>query len=429
MKHKQTLLKKIIGGHIWLLTCALVYAAPEMKIARFTSPPKIDGILNDPCWQQAGKGEIQGTEKTEIMAGYDDQYLYIAFDCRHVNPNAIKGKICDRDGDIFTEDSVEVFLDPKLSRAEYYQFAVNCKGSKFDGVRRAEAMAFSSLWNDDWDAAAAIGTNGYAVEIGIPFRILRLGTNTTWAANFCRNTASNEEHKAWIQTPEFHRPEKFGLLQGINAPVYQTILVEKLICPEKLVIGKNELDVALRNYGTDPRKLQIKMAIPGEYDREFLTQKTDTDIGAVDFEIGAGECKTIKAPFVVKSKGKIKCRFLLYDGNVLINMEIFNREVETEFAFKLQNKLVYEKEMAVIRYESRLSPDLLDRVELKIVVSQNGKGIQEKKYGGRELQENAICLGDTAGLPAGSYDISAGLLSDGKPMVEWNDTFMIIRKY
>lgn len=430
MKYEQALFKKIKVSCLLASICTMACAAPEMSVTRFAASPKIDGELNDPCWRQASACHIKAAELTRVMVGYDDNHLYIAFDCRNSGTNAIAGKICHRDGDIFSkEDSVEIFLNPRPGKTEYYQLAVNCKGSKFDGVRRGKGTAFSSSWNEDWDAAAKIGPTGYVVEIGIPFRILRMGTNTTWRANFCRNTAYNDEHNAWSQTKEFHQPEKFGLLKGINAPIYQSILLEKLEFAGKPVIGRNYLDLELQNAGTEARKLQAKLVIPDKYDRKFQAQKPDMDIGATVFEVAPGTAKTTNVPFAVKSKGKMEYCFLIYDGNRLIYIETFNRNVDSEFAFKLQGKLLYEKETAVIRYESRLSPDLLDRVELKIVVSQNGKQVQEKKYGGRELQENAICPGDTASLPAGRYDISATLISDGKPMVEWNDTFMIIRKY
>ena len=82
-------MKKIIIVFFFLSLVLFSQERKEVSAVRITSPPKIDGILNEDYWYDIkpaqnflmlepynGKSE-RSTEKTEVIILYDDEALYI----------------------------------------------------------------------------------------------------------------------------------------------------------------------------------------------------------------------------------------------------------------------------------------------------------------------------------------------------------------
>src|SRR5688572_13280004 len=81
---------------------------PRLEPVRATTPPTIDGVLDDAVWQGATlpltewlsynplNGERMAQE-TEVRAAYDDRYLYFAFRCLDPDPGKIRSNISRRD--------------------------------------------------------------------------------------------------------------------------------------------------------------------------------------------------------------------------------------------------------------------------------------------------------------------------------------------
>ncbi len=98
-------------------------ASPQtpIPVAKTSSPPVIDGILDDPVWAQAVKYSGFTTYmpefnkpasfETSAMITYDGENLYVAFDCRDPEPGKIKATISARD-QIKSEDWVCINMDP-----------------------------------------------------------------------------------------------------------------------------------------------------------------------------------------------------------------------------------------------------------------------------------------------------------------------------
>ncbi len=187
---------------------------------RVDTPPRIDGRLNDPAW---GKGDkVTGfvntqnnnriSQQTIVSLLYDDENLYIAFNCLESKNYGLVVKCAEHDGDVWGDDCIEVFVDANRDYTSYYHLTVNAMGTKRDGLEHKPAD-----WNPKWKAATAVGTNHWNVEICIPFK--EFGSSTpkpgvTWGANFTRARRSGkEEISAWAFTNRnHHQPGKFGYL-------------------------------------------------------------------------------------------------------------------------------------------------------------------------------------------------------------------------
>ena len=182
--------------------------------------PKIDGVLSDACWNGA---EVKGAwvdvytgkkplAPTQAYITYDSRCLYVVFNNFEPRMKDLVTDAGERDGNVWSDDSNELFLDPSGGKGEYYQIIVNSKGVLYDGYAR------DSGWDGKIKVATKKADKGWTVEMAIPLEAMRVKGSPrgqTWTANFCRNrlTGGDAEAFAWGDTGEsFHNPDAFGKL-------------------------------------------------------------------------------------------------------------------------------------------------------------------------------------------------------------------------
>ena len=192
---------------------AVTTAVPHCCPARKTGDLKLDGILDDVCWQKAEKltlTKLDGgapAEATEGYVLYDDQGLYIGVKCHEAAADKHACKELRRDGDIWKDPSLELFIDPGRSRSYYYQLAFNREGAQYD------AYTGDPSWNGNWKAATHTGSDYWTAEVFLPYGDFGLSraTGATWGLNIYRNNPAKNEYACWSPTfAEFHTPERFG---------------------------------------------------------------------------------------------------------------------------------------------------------------------------------------------------------------------------
>ena len=157
-------------------------AAPTLTAGSTDQEIKLDGLLDEPAWQQAGTihdltqqdphpGEP--TEfTTEVRVLVDTTAIYIGFVCRDPDPTRIAIHTMQRDGNMSGDDTVEVVFDPIADGRRGYIFRINAAAARLDGlVSGAESM--STDWDGIWDAATRRTPGGWTAEIRIPTQTLR----------------------------------------------------------------------------------------------------------------------------------------------------------------------------------------------------------------------------------------------------------------
>ena len=195
-----------------------VVPIPETGVPLADSAPVIDGKLDDPAWQTAAKIQMKYTnlggpaaQPTDVCITRDAERLYIAYRCFEPRVDHLKANVTEQDGPIFEDDSVEVFLDIKGDGKDYYHFAVNSLGTKY------ESHGYDTAFNPDWSASAQATADdaGWCAEMAIPISALKAALSGTWRANFCRNrmVTSEAQNMCWSPTyGSFHTPIRFGTL-------------------------------------------------------------------------------------------------------------------------------------------------------------------------------------------------------------------------
>jgi len=187
--------------------------------ALYTDIPIVpDGVL-EKRWDSARwqtdfaliTGEGKATEETQIALLYNSQNLYVAF-LFEKDPHEIISSVTQRDGPVFYDDSVEIFLDPDKSKSFYYQLVINLSGVQYDG-----SSLQGAAWNGNWKAGVSQENHLYSLEVAIPFSEIAKESPSSkeeWGINFYRNNLKPEEFSAWSPTPGVYAaPSFFGTVE------------------------------------------------------------------------------------------------------------------------------------------------------------------------------------------------------------------------
>jgi len=204
----------------------------EATAVHVETGPAINGELDAPLWKQCPPWPMGACTKddpqkhlTQSRVLFGPAHVYVGVWCEDPAVASLKKTVTDRDGPVYGDDSVEIFLraDPE---EPYYQFAVNAAGALFDQLC-TEAGRKDKSWNSAAVAKAAIiPGKGWSVTVRIPMKDLSayVGTGQTWRVNICRNRpargadAALEYSWALMSTSNYHSPREFGVVRGVNVP-------------------------------------------------------------------------------------------------------------------------------------------------------------------------------------------------------------------
>lgn len=240
----------------WLVFCVSCFVGvieavelpplPEVSCLRVEEAPVIDGRLDEAAWERAPAIELIDCETagparflTKARLLHDDAFLYVAFE---LEDDYAWGTVGERDGPIWDEECVEVFLDPGGVGHYYFELNVSPKNVIYDSIilnrRTPEAPSKGFYGIPEWTMTGMrtgvfvegeldepSGVSGWTVEYAIPFEILYGLPNRppqpgdTWRVNLYRidtpEPGGKREHYAWSPTGRsaFHVPWRFGYLR------------------------------------------------------------------------------------------------------------------------------------------------------------------------------------------------------------------------
>jgi hypothetical protein len=187
---------------------------------------------------EIGLGDLK--EPTRFRLGWDDTSLYVAFECQWSNQPPGDPDVKGRDGAAWSQECLEVFLDPYGERERYYHVIFNpvansCYDARFgfvdDPISPLYGKADTS-WNGDWQYAAHIdrAAKTWTAEVRLPFAALGVEApkpGSTWCMNlgrenYVRDPAGSARGKAesielslWspnLEARSFGTPAAFGEL-------------------------------------------------------------------------------------------------------------------------------------------------------------------------------------------------------------------------
>ncbi len=169
----------------------------ELAVPKAARAPAIDGVLDDPAWRGAAVLEhwvqtrpgdnVAPAGPTVAFLTYDERALYLAVRAGDA-AGKIRGRLHERDNVAMQgQDFVAVLIDTFNDRRRAFALYVNPLGIQGDGIQ-IEGGGFSE-WDGLFDSRGRMTTDGYVIEIAIPFKSLRFpaGAEQRWGFALVRH--------------------------------------------------------------------------------------------------------------------------------------------------------------------------------------------------------------------------------------------------
>ncbi|MBR4219843.1 MAG: hypothetical protein IKR81_01730, partial [Victivallales bacterium] len=160
------------------------------------------------AWQEAARLQNfiihtggKPSNQTTVRMAYDDGNLYVGYICDEPAPDQLTAEITDRDGSLWKNDDVELFLfDPDQNSG--WQFIVNPANTQFDAVlKQAQAgdpYKADKSWNGEWSSQVFKNAASWEVALTIPWKTLGYGKRPdVLTMNFSRHRVASGETSQW----------------------------------------------------------------------------------------------------------------------------------------------------------------------------------------------------------------------------------------
>jgi cellulose/xylan binding protein with CBM9 domain len=309
---------------------------PEALIPKVIKPPILDGKLNDLCWKKAAllsgftlyNREKFPKNKTEAFVCYDKKNLYVGLRCydKILNPELqmrqkFKAAEKKRDGIVFKDDSIELFVDP--GKGNYYQFAFNALGTRYDGKK------LDKSWNSNWKVTCSINEKSWDAEVVIPFKKLGIDVVSPRKIGFniARNEKADAETSTWARLKQgFHDPDNFGSLRmGIST----LQLVPQKLLSSPTALGNKQLIFTIIN--PSAKKMKSKLIIK-------VSDTRGSKIYPVSVNLNPGESISKNVSIKIEKAGRCNYSYSLTNqGEIFYRSRIYN--LDSNVILEAENKL------------------------------------------------------------------------------------------
>jgi len=198
---------------------------PIVPAVRVTTPPVLDGVLDDPIWAHAPRLDNfysmqldrAPTESTVVWIVYDSTHIYAAARCYDRQPENIRAEQTKRGGSMWTDDCIEFDLDPVHGHRRVYEFCVNAAGTQYETVPGGSASKVE--WRGDWLTATRTDSLGWTAELAIPLSFLnRPAGPQTVGLGVWRHLSRGDEWVQWPNMGKSYDATRLGDWTGVVFP-------------------------------------------------------------------------------------------------------------------------------------------------------------------------------------------------------------------
>jgi len=353
--------------------------------------PVIDGVVQEGEYSFGGAGffNTSGTYsflQSRYFISYDDDNLYVAI----ISPapgNKLKTEQAERDGQLWNDDSVEVFLMPENEKKDYFQFIFNSKGIFYDGKKVKPAWNIGNLKSE-----SKVDNDKWTIEMAIPFKELGGAVpenNSSWKINICRSfqpdayTSISPVRRGYGDFANFAKLTFAAETPDVN-----------LKSIGALVAGKVDFDMSITAHKAERITCSLLCELDGK--RIFLQDK--------QFDLSPGKTETYKVARDVPAKRSLLEINLKTDssGELYSSSIIFSNDSTLDVSFiytDIENQTLY-----AVAKTTKSSDDREEYVLLQMMDGAS-KPALEAKYPVKDGSSLSVIPFDISKLNAGLYKL------------------------
>ncbi len=208
---KRLFIFSIIILSLQLVTFGQTLEKKQYKATRITTPPVINGILDDEAWQagtwagdftqnQPYSGRPE-TQRTEFKILFDEDNLYVAIKAYDTSPDSIVNRLTRRDE--ADGDLVGIIFDSFHDQRTGFLFGVSSAGVKYDQMFTNDGQNQDATWDPNWWVKTSVNKEGWVAEMKIPFSQVRFEKNSgdVWGLDIARILYRKNEQTFWQHIP------------------------------------------------------------------------------------------------------------------------------------------------------------------------------------------------------------------------------------
>jgi len=219
------------------LNCLAAPAAPRKHaaVAPRTGAIVIDGKLDEAAWAKApentgfemplggaNREPIPADRQTSFRVLVDDSTLYFGIRCNEPKMAELTTLAArQHDAAMWSDDDVELFLDPVGDRTEYTQLAINADGTQVDLYLIESGNTGKGGWSAEWKSATVKGPDFWTVELALPFAMFHNRPSRTWTDEWVfsmsrTRTPAPRYYSQFSPAERYHDVKNFGTLGPIK---------------------------------------------------------------------------------------------------------------------------------------------------------------------------------------------------------------------
>jgi hypothetical protein len=383
----------------------------------------IDGTLDDAAWHQApeaGDFLLVSTENkrpqapTFVKVLTDGKAIYLGFRCVEPRIEKVGVTQTNRDTSVWTDDSLEVVIDPNNGRTKLYHLIINSAGVQYDAegtIKPPETSNDEPKWDGQWQSVCSRGSGEWYAEYRLPFDVFGISrTNGDCVGlNLGRTrVGAHREESSWSPTrTEYANPACLGELYLPEAQ--GGVLRVELPTVLDRVRGASLVNLNLANTGRGTRQVRWSCSLDGAGNGAMQTGELVASVG-----------RSAKAsiPLSLERPGESNLRLTVQDadsGRTLYRgLRSFKVLPEIEIVEALY-ALGYQR--AEARITVNLPPSAIKGSRLRASLLRQGEGVPlaTETVRVRSGQSNEFCF-SLQGREAGNYLLRAELLRGGLPI-------------
>lgn len=260
-KIPETELSPSIKGEAGGAAGPATYYKSERKkyyVYKISEPPKIDGDLNDKCWENIpvitgfktlGIDGKYTNFQTEVKIAYDEKNLYFAIYNYENKINALRAKCKENQNmEIFGDDANEILISNKERGKPFFQIGLNSEG--ISCLLFYDENGKRAFWENRIVTGTKKEENGWTLEVAIPFTSINVETpkiGEKWRFNVCRDRRVEGLEYSSLNPviSSFLESSDFGEFIFYNKPIFSTKEEEKKLNGEFIFYVSEKMEEIL----------------------------------------------------------------------------------------------------------------------------------------------------------------------------------------
>ncbi len=300
---------------LFVLLCTAPLHAADTKrlvVPCLATGPALRGDLSDGAWKGAattgrmgnadGVSPVAAATEAFVLAGPDS--LYVGFACDEPHVAKLVTETSGRDGPVYTDDCVEIILDPPRGKTWCYHFAVNVAGVIWDELHlpSGKRQGYSATAT----ARGKVHPDRWTCEVRIPFADIggKPLPGEVWGINLCRERRAGEklELSSWSPAPAgFATAGDCGemLFPAGPGPLVLQRVARGAVCADANETGLNVFSLSATNAAAQPATLQAEVTVDGKA------------VATRSMVVPPGPAVPLALPYSMPTAGQPQCGFVV----------------------------------------------------------------------------------------------------------------------